>query len=76
MWHCSLAIFFSLMKTKLASLTEYLGFGDHILDVFIKKRKKKQLWRRKKLILAKSKKQNLSFSFPSLPYLRALEMNW
>lgn len=40
MWHCSLAIFFSLMKTKLASLTEYLGFGDHILDVFIKKRKK------------------------------------
>lgn len=67
MWHCSLAIFFSLMKTKLASLTEYLGFGDHILDVFIKKRKKKTIVEKEKTHLGKEQKAELVLLLPLPP---------
>lgn len=65
MWHCSLAIFFSLMKTELASLTEYLGFGDRILDVFIKK-EKKTIVEKEKTYLGKEQKAELVL-LPPLP---------
>lgn len=56
-----------------ASLTVNIGALEIIFWMY-SLRKRKQSWRREKIILAKSKKQDLSFSLPS-PYLRGLEMN-